>query len=601
MLMFTMVRLLVAVLKRYSVFVVCSGITLVVFFLVLPRILDFIEFRFDIALPYEAVIRLMLLALYAILLVGGLYWVSARGQRKHLIVWLALAISLVAFAVVAFGDQTHRLMEEFSWIRYTTGLFLLLASTTAFLLRRGVVSWLFGVGFFYAALDEVLEIHEKLGRLLGAAFSLPPNITDYITIAYAVVGLAVVLIVVRYGRQWVKESPCAASVLLAGVVTYALSTVFDTVDFWALARLRTLGAVLAANPGSYFADAMYIFWAPRNFLNGLEELLEQIAAGLFFAAMVSAVFERHARVWMDQAVGVKRIKLLLVPCFLFFAAVVAIVWLGGQPSVPLIPGGGATVIASAPQGLFHADDIAYHLAWGVVVANEGRGEIYQWKDGVWRRIPDPERLVKDPDSVTADDTYLYVADATQGIIFTYREDEGWGTWWTRDDGIIHTEALAVVGDTIYVLDEIEKTITKLMRNKSAERWHPDHPEWIAPESIAYDSARKELYVSDDKSGAIFTVDFEKHIVRKIATLPRPEDITILPDGSLLATDTRVGAIFRIYTDTGRTEKIVQFKRPYRDLQGIAYDGERVYVISADGFGSSSFMPSFLWQLWITLA
>ncbi|MEK7102163.1 MAG: hypothetical protein AAB912_00855, partial [Patescibacteria group bacterium] len=68
-----------------------------------------------------------------------------------------------------------------------------------------------------------------------------------------------------------------------------------------------------------------------------------------------------------------------------------------------------------------------------------------------------------------------------------------------------------------------------------------------------------------------------------------------------ATDTRAGVIFRVYPDDGRVEKIAQFKRPYRDLQGVAYDGERLYVISADGFGSSSFMPSILWQLWIILA
>lgn len=596
-----MISVLFTFIKRYAVFVACGAVAFVGIAAISPRILDFIEFRFDSTLPYEAVVRLTLLAVYATLLAGWLWWVLRRGEHRHVLVWGVLALSFIAFAVVAFGDRGHRLMEEFSWFRYTTGLFLLSASAAAFMVRRGAVSWLFGFGFLYAALDEVLEIHEKLGRLLGAAFSLPSNITDYITIAYAVIGLAVVLVVVRYGRQWVKESPFAAGVLLAGVVTYALSTVFDTVDFWILARLRALDAVLAANPGSYLADALYIFWAPRNFLNGLEELLEQVAAALFFTALTSALLAQRSRAWMEKPVIIRHTKWFSVPCALFLVAVAVVVWFGGRPPVPVVPGTGETVIAGAPQGLFHADDVVYHPKWGVVVANEGRGEVYQWKDGVWRRIPDPERLVKDPDSITADDTHLYVADATQGIIFTYRENEGWNTWWTRDDGVIHTEALAVVGDTIYVLDEIEKTITKLVRNKNAEPWRPDHPKWIAPESIAYDSARKELYVSDDKSGAIFTVDFEKRVVREIATLPRPEDITVLPDGSLLATDTRAGAIFRIYPDTGRTEKIVQFKRPFRDLQGIAYDGERVYIISADGFGSSSFMPSFLWQLWITLA
>ncbi len=596
--------------KRYAVFVACGLLAFVGVAVVLPRVLDFIEFRFDAPLPYEAVVRLTLLAVYAALLAGGLWWALVRCRNRHFLVWVACAFSFIAFVLVVFGDQTHRLMEEFSWIRYSTSLFLLLASAAAFIRWRSAVSSALGAGFLFAALDEVLQLHEKLGQFLGARVSLPPNATDYITVVYAVAGLAAVLLLMKSARRFVTETPFAVTVLFAGAVTYALSTVFDTVDFFILERLRGLGAFWAAHAGSYVTDVMYTVWAPRNFLNGLEELLEQVAAALFFTALVSALVERPSRRWMDEPVAteqriqkIKRWGSAVVG--LVIVAVAVVVWAGGEPQGLLIPGGGETIIASAPQGLSHADDVAYHPAWGVIVANEGRGSVYQWHDGLWQQIPDPQHRIQNPDSVAVDDERIYVSDSAQGIIFAYNKSlsggDGWRPLFTRADGLTHPEALATVEKTIYVLDEGEKTISKLTQGAKAESWRPVHPRWVAPESIAYDAARKRLYVSDDESGAVFAVDFAARTLREVAKLPRSEDIIVLPDGTLIATDTRAGALFRIYPDDGRIEKVAQFKRPYRDLQGVAYDGERLYVISADGFGSSSFMPSILWQLWIILA
>lgn len=600
-----MVSMLVAFIKRYVIFVACGIVALAGIAAVSPRILDFIEFRFDIVLPYEAVVRMTLLVLYAAFLAGGVWWMITRGRRRHLLVWTVLVLSFIAFAVVAFFDHTHRLMEEFSWIRYTTTLFLLLASATAFLRWRRALWFMLGAGFFYAAADEVLELHEKLGQALGAVISLPPNATDYITVLYALGGIAVVLFLAKSAREWVNEAPFSVLVLLAGVTTYLLSTIFDTIDFYVLERLRDASTFFVAHTGSYVTDIMYTLWAPRNFLNGLEEVLEQVAAALFFVALLCALLEESSnRPWMDLPVvgtRVEKIKRGKKKILLFGIVIVFVVVAGGHPDIPLIPGAGAgeTVIASAPQGLFHADDVAYHRAWGVIVANEGRGSLFQWKDNVWRQIPDPDHVIKNPDSVTADEKEIYVSDSAQGIIFGYREKEGWRALFKPEDGIVHPEALAVVDNALYVLDEGEKTISKIVSGVPAISWRPDHLHWVAPESIAYDEKQNKLYVSDDVSGALFLVDFDAQRLSEIAVLPRPEDMTVLPDGSLLVTDTQAGAIFRVETN-GNYKKVFQFKRPLRDLQGIAYDGTQVLVISADGFGSSSFMPSFLWALPWTL-
>lgn len=75
-------------------------------------------------------------------------------------------------------------------------------------------------------------------------------------------------------------------------------------------------------------------------------------------------------------------------------------------------------------------------------------------------------------------------------------------------------------------------------------------------------------------------------------LVNPEGITVGSKGSIFVTDNGARAIFRIRD--GKVEKVISFSDNYGDLQGIAIkDGNEIYVITSDGYGSQSFMPSFL--------
>ena len=252
-------------------------------------------------------------------------------------------------------------------------------------------------------------------------------------------------------------------------------------------------------------------------------------------------------------------------------------------------------IASWKEKLFHADDVFYHPAWGVLVANEGGNSVLSWRNGIIERISDPKKIIHDPDSLTATEDAVFVSDGSESTIFRYTIREGWTKAWGKEDGLVHPEALVAIGDTIYVLDESQKSITKLDTDKKGIIWKPEHPDWRAPESIAYDMKSKTLYVSDDVSGALFKVDFGKSI-EKISQMKGVEDITTLPDGSLLATDGAERSVFEI-SKKGEIKKLLTFRRPYRDVQGIAVDEKGVmYIITADGFDSTSFMPSFLWSI-----
>lgn len=274
---------------------------------------------------------------------------------------------------------------------------------------------------------------------------------------------------------------------------------------------------------------------------------------------------------------------------------VGVAVIGFTPVSSPVVDASARVIAGPLDGLKHTDDLYYHQAWGIIVANEGKGNVYRWVDNRWLPVRDPNTIVTDTDSVTATKDSIYAASGSAGAIFEYTQKDGWKKRWDKKNGLVHPEALAVGKAGLYVLDEFQKTITLLSDDAEPVIWKPNHEDWRAPEGVVYDSKQDLLYITDDQSGALFEVDFGTSI-RLITRLAQPEDIAQLPNGSFLISDNAWGAVFHV-TRTGEVAKVVQFRRPYRDLQGIAVDEQgRLYVVTSDGFDSTSFMPSFLFRV-----
>ncbi|MEK7648978.1 MAG: hypothetical protein AAB400_03630 [Patescibacteria group bacterium] len=578
-----------------------------------PFVLDAYQSLQKSTLPFEGELRIYLLIIgIAFFLVWGV-WLVARKRIAHIPSLMLYAIFFISFllaSVVFIGDTSHRLMEEFSWIRYSTALFLLGASLcAAFLVRiyHGTQDaarfplmcfWgLMSASFFFAAADEIFEIHEKLGRFIQAVVHYPSEVTDYITLAYAVVALVIVALSFRFFlTEYSKRHSAFRLIMIVGVILYFLSTIFDTVDISIHRSLRSLANLLSSNPDFFFSDQWAVFWSPRNFLNGIEEVFEQAAATTFFTALLTLVLEKTGRIPISVNFQIRTSMKLAIGAATFIGVLLfGYILFKSSNSVVAFPYIPTTQIASWKEGLFHTDDVFYHPSWGVLVANEGGNTVLLLRDGIIERIPDPKKVVHDPDSLTATKDAVYVSDGSESTIFRYTRKDGWNSAWSKKDGLVHPEALVAVDSTLYVLDESQKSITKLAQGKSSVIWKPEHADWKAPESIAYDSTSKRLYVSDDVSGALFRIEFGKS-VEKISQLKSIEDITVLPGGSLLATNSSERSVVEITPD-GKTQRRLLFRRPYRDLQGITIDEQgTAYVVTANGFDSTSFMPSFLWSI-----
>lgn len=601
-------------LRRFGIGVGAVVGAFVVAALALPWWFDRIEVWRGEPLPYEGVLRLTITVAAILLLLLSLLWLLTSGERRHWILWGVLTFSFATLLPVFFLDTGHRLMEEFSWIRYTTAGFLVAAAIVSTLLaylearrlsKTFLIFWLIvASALLYAGLDEVLEIHEALGRFIENKLQLPHVTTDLITVGYAVVALVALLFMYRKKVFSIHEITHSFPFLIfvAGGIVYFFSTMFDTLDVVVGRKLWTFANVLSIDPSFVFSDVWAAIWAQKNFFNGLEEVFEHTAATFFFAALL-VLSERSRGPTVVRTVTITTLRwwgmfsiITLLVLFIIPSLTLSSSYIFTRS--PLVSTNG-TFVASRIAGyfdwLFHTDDLFYHPSWGVLVANEGKGNIYQWKNERWGMLPDPKKVLRDTDSITADAKSVYVSDGSQGTIFRSSGRGDWEALWTKKDGLKHPEGIVAVGDVLYVVDESEKSLVKLVQEERPEVWRPKHPDWRAPEGIAYDEKRGVLVVTDDESGAVFAVDFGKS-VQPLARLSKLEDVVVAPDGRILVTDNGWGAVFAINRD-GAIEKLVQFRRSYRDLQGITIDDVgRIYVVSADGFDSVSFMPSFLFRI-----
>ncbi|MDO8571606.1 MAG: hypothetical protein Q7R79_02920 [bacterium] len=594
---------------RFGIFTVLFLFSVLAVSFGFPWVFEQIESITSSPLPFEGALRIFILGIHALLLLLTGAWVFIRGDRTHRMIWVAFLFSLFILGFIFFGDKTHRLLEEFSWIRYSTSAFLILASLCGLAIfvktfkKRGFFEaafWLvLGGGFMYGGLDEVLEIHEAIGTYIQKMFSFTSEVTDYVTVGYALVALVVVFSLVRARMsEFITHYRISAYVFLSGACVYAFSTLLDTFDVFVHAKLRAFANVFTTDGTFVISDAWYLLWSIKNSLNGFEEVFEHTAALLFLIALAIVLFERAFKRGRPYSVSQWKQRTSIG---ILIAVVLGIVTLSVlslpftfPSSVIVTKGVQVKQIASYSDGLFHTDDLAFHPSQGVIIANEGRGSVYRFRDGQFTKISDPKNSIHDPDSVAASERGVFISDGNAGNIIRF-DTQGGEIIATRSNGFVHPEGIAVAGGTVYILDESQKTLSRYSQGKKIEHWKPAHPEWQTPEGISYDQSTDTVYVTDDTTGAIFRAKFGKTL-EKIAELPAPEDIEVLRDGSMLVTDTAWGAIFQIFPN-GQKTKLIQFGRMYRDTEGITIDEKgSLYVVTADGFASTSFMPSFLFRI-----
>ncbi len=575
----------------------------------MPWIANTLERVRNNPLAYESYLRIDFTLAGALMLFVGLCGILRWGKRIHLWIWSVFLLSWIGATIVFLGDSGHVLMEEYSWIRYTTSGFLLLSSGAAaffawITLKRAHESRVLGLfwgaaalALTYASLDELLQFHEYFTSILETRFGLPHASGDLITVGYAAIILLVILFNARtFFRAYVsRHSARAMTFLIVGGVIYAISTLLDTFDMVLFSKIQSVANVLAQQPGFAISDFWYPLWAPKLFFNGVEEVFEHTAATFFFIGISLFVVERLRGEMSEKSL--RKCGSLPIGGIIAATASALALIVASMPALaiqrPTIENHALELRAGYFDGLFHADDLFFHPSWGLLVADEGGSAVYRWTAGRWLRIPDPKRLLRDIDSVTATDDALYIADGAQKTIFQYTKKDGLTALWTKKDGLIHPEALVAVDPALYLVDN-EKTMVRLEKGAPPVSWTPDHPDWIAPEGLAYNSEKKTFIVTDDKSGAVLDVSFQKSVKLR-ARLSVAEDVDMTRDGTVIVTDNGWGRIVALKKD-GTQKILATFHRSYRDLQGVAMDDTgSLFVITADGHDSMSFMPSLLFE------
>lgn len=164
----------------------------------------------------------------------------------HLCLWGNLAI--VAFAVIHGLSVTGNPSRYFGEGRYTTAISCLQLLLTAYLafrickVRRSLTrcrgsidgSWLWaliGAGFVFLALDDALQIHERMDKLVLHVFHLEKNgitdrIDDAIIATYGAIGL---LVLWWFYPEWSRFRPMLKP-LAIGFVFLVLNVLCDALS-----------------------------------------------------------------------------------------------------------------------------------------------------------------------------------------------------------------------------------------------------------------------------------------------------------------------------------------------------------------------------------
>ena len=473
--------------------------------------------------------------------------------------------------------------------------------------------WLLGAGLFFAGADELFLIHEFIGSRLQKLFKLPDFTTDLITAGYGLIGLAVLIFIFQTLRRLLSTPRLRIffQLYISGIFLFILATGFDSIDGLLFNWLRQFTDMLALR-GYEFSDAWYIIWQPKEFLNGWEEILECTAAIIFaFGAYLMLVKES----WFIEEKAPLNKKIILTIGILMAGGIIissAFTW-RLKTDTPLFGTERVTKIASLAQGLFHADDLDFNPNWGVVAANESESKrrnsntspgVFTYRNGIFARLPDSNYILRDIDSVFVNEKSIYVSNGAQGKIFIYSCDKklvcNWSTVPIKENFPKHPEALTVdEKGTITVMDESVGSIFQIKKDGDVTVEKPDYPLFKAPEGVIWHPALKKFLITDDTTGMIFQYTPSEPLeifADKNDGLRYPEDIAIGPNGEVVVSDNGRREIV-IFNLQGRVLQRLRFRPLFRDLQGITVDNwGNLFIITADAFGSASFIPSVLWKI-----
>jgi sugar lactone lactonase YvrE len=260
-------------------------------------------------------------------------------------------------------------------------------------------------------------------------------------------------------------------------------------------------------------------------------------------------------------------------------------------------------LVGAEDGLLHADEAAYAPRWGVVVANEGAGDVIVAHDGKVTTLPPPAGIGAELDAVAADDHAIYASLPEVGAIYRYRSEAGWAPLATRKDGLGAPEGMVVVDSMLYSVDEHLHRLYRVSLDTGHVSSLPlNDKRCVYPEALTFHRGLGELLITDDKLGNILAMDATgstRVFASRAEGVKDAEDVAVASDGNVFLADPARREITE-FSQNGRMLRHVRFRRMYSDVVGVEVvgsgAGEKLYVVSGDASKNDAFVPSALWEL-----
>lgn len=551
---------------------------------VVPSLIEVVERIkvLDQALVVRIYLVLPLALLWLSLALGFLH--TAPGELRQRLVLADLLFAIAVVMVILAGDH-HDFISEESKITYFTSTILLLAGVCALLnylyntyvlvsrLTLRLFWALLASAFLFAALDEQLVLHEKIGDLLHRVMRpVGPleDMGDFVTLVYGFGGLIFVFIFLRFcQKEFLKNDLSFYKIFLGAACLYAASTLLDSFDFLLV-------------PLSKEIDFVYM-------ANAVEEIFEFSAANLFFVAFLVALLESNQHSLLKQATLVVTARAKDRPMLRFTAYAATVIFFMAsamltvivRPDQNLIHEGDrfqVEIFADKSHGLSRADGMYYRdghfandTASTVAVFGQDRRSVV---------MGDATAGLKTPGSIVVDkEGTVYVTDDTRNELFAIREGHV-QVLLGSSDGLRSPKGLALDPEgNIYISDMKAAAVFRYQDGKLS-LFASTLQGLSVPEEMAFDK-NHNLYVTEEKQCQVIKVTPEGKasiFADKSSGLGSPEGIAIHGD-YVYVSDSKKGAVFR-FNLLGEGGPMVSFGKRYRELEGIAVDDRgSIYVAS----------------------
>ena len=566
-----------------------TALFLIILFLVLffaPAQVHFVEVVFNKGIPTEIMIRIyfLLFSLQLILLFSyGLYVRPAKGLRPRLVLYFLLVEELVLCSIWVLDAPGTLFHREGSSVTFCTSVVLILCAggmlINLLIQKRsnpsGKMSRVFlglaSCAFLFAGIDEYFMIHEKVAEILQA----PSWGQDLITVAYAVGAACFMIIFYRSLRKdlldWSNYFP---RLLTAGILSLAIAMFLDTANH-----------AIDDHFGRHF-DLNHL-------CNALEEWMEFTAAFLFCCAAWIGILEANQgkilkyleEEWITETTHPVGKAIVVTSFSLFVMGLLTVHILYGKSDLRVvIEDSGCTIIpfADYDDGLRRPDGLLFSADYGLIVCNEGAGELLAFdSNGQGRVLVNARSGLDSPEGVAVNSNGIYVSDdRTHKILhFSDQEDKPNELF---SEALESPEGLAIDDrGRLYIADE---DLSMIIRQTGHQReiLASSFDGLMTPEEMAFDKAGN-LFVTDESARSIFKID-PAGVVTIFADesdgLSCPEGI-VVHEGRIYVTDEGTGRVYRFEPD-GSGEIFLRFGAKYCGVSGIAFDDHNtLYLVAKD--------------------